>query len=110
MLGSPNRNLLVAVVLSLLIGAGATVAVAQTPQKVVLITGSTDGLGRELALRMGATGAYVIVHGRNRERGKEVVDSIRKLKGARATFYAADFAKLADVRALADSVLKNFGR
>ena len=110
---SPHRSpisLLLPVAASLLIGMSAMAAGAQTAQEVVLITGSTDGLGRELALRMGATGAHVIVHGRNRERGKEVVDSIRKLKGAKATFYAADFAKLADVRALADSVRKNFAR
>jgi NAD(P)-dependent dehydrogenase (short-subunit alcohol dehydrogenase family) len=89
----------------------ASVAMAQSSQKVVFITGSTDGLGRELAFRMAATGAHVIVHGRNLERGKEVVDSIRKLgNGARATFYAADFGKLSDVRALADSVLKNHPR
>jgi NAD(P)-dependent dehydrogenase (short-subunit alcohol dehydrogenase family) len=101
------RLLAVAVLLAGFAASGA----AQAAQKTVLITGSTDGLGRELAFRIGATGAHVIVHGRNRERGMQVADSIRKLgKGARATFYAADFAKLADVRALADSVLKNHAR
>ena len=34
--------------------------------KTVLITGSTDGLGRETATRLGALGAHVLVHGRNR--------------------------------------------
>ena len=44
--------------------------------KVILITGSTDGLGREVARRLGATGAHIIVHGRNRERGNGVRASI----------------------------------
>lgn len=80
-------------------------------RKVVLITGSTDGLGRELALRIGATGAHVIVHGRNRERGMQVVDSIRRLgKGGTAKFYAADLGSFAEVRALADSILKEYSR
>jgi NAD(P)-dependent dehydrogenase (short-subunit alcohol dehydrogenase family) len=84
---------------------------AQQQRKVVLITGSTDGLGRELAFRIGASGAHVIVHGRNRERGLQVADSIRKLgNGATAQFLAADLASFAQVRALADTIMKEHGR
>src|SRR6185436_3880192 len=39
--------------------------------KTVLVTGSTDGLGKEVARQLGALGAFVIVHGRNQERGEE---------------------------------------
>src|SRR5688572_25650192 len=46
---------------------------AQAVRKVVLISGSTDGLGREVARRLAASGAHVIVHGRNRERGAALV-------------------------------------
>ena len=35
-------------------------------QQIVLVTGSTSGLGREVALRMGDLGWHVIVHGRDR--------------------------------------------
>ena len=54
---------------------------AQSPrprpgQQVVLVTGSTSGLGREVARRLGSMGAFVIVHGRNRERGMEVVEAM----------------------------------
>ena len=37
--------------------------------KTFLITGSTDGVGRLVALRLGVVGANVLVHGRNAERG-----------------------------------------
>ncbi|HYV96739.1 MAG TPA: SDR family NAD(P)-dependent oxidoreductase [Gemmatimonadaceae bacterium] len=77
---------------------------------VVLITGSTDGLGRELAYRMAATGAHVIVHGRNKERGNAVVDSIRKTGKGSAAFFSADFSSLAQVRAFADTILKRYPR
>ena len=40
--------------------------------KTALVTGSTSGLGRTVAERLGAMGATVIVHGRNAERGQEV--------------------------------------
>jgi NAD(P)-dependent dehydrogenase (short-subunit alcohol dehydrogenase family) len=78
--------------------------------KVVMVTGSTDGLGREVALRSGALGATVIVHGRNQDRGKAVVSEISKAGNGSARFYAADFASLADVRTLAQAINRDYGR
>lgn len=40
---------------------------------VVLVTGSTDGLGRKVARQLVSDGAHVIVHGRNRDQGAEAV-------------------------------------
>jgi NAD(P)-dependent dehydrogenase (short-subunit alcohol dehydrogenase family) len=74
--------------------------------KTALVTGSTDGLGREVATRLGALGATVIVHGRNEERGAEVVAAIEAAHG-NAVFYRADLASLAEVRALAERVTAN---
>jgi NAD(P)-dependent dehydrogenase (short-subunit alcohol dehydrogenase family) len=78
-------------------------------QEVMLVTGSTSGLGREVALRLGARGAHVIVHGRDEERGMEVVDAINAGPGS-ARFYRADFAAFANVRALAEAVLRDYDR
>ncbi len=78
--------------------------------KTVLVTGSTDGLGREVALRSAALGAHVIVHGRNQERGKAVVAEIEKAGKGSAKFYAADFASLADVRSLAQAIRRDYKR
>src|SRR5262245_59385246 len=63
--------------------------------KTVLVTGSTDGLGKEVARQLGALGAFVIAHGRNQERGEEVVRTI-KAAGGDAAFHRADLASLAD--------------
>lgn len=41
--------------------------------KVILVTGSTTGIGEAIALRCSAEGAKVVVHGRNRQRGQAVV-------------------------------------
>jgi NAD(P)-dependent dehydrogenase (short-subunit alcohol dehydrogenase family) len=70
-----------------------------------LVTGSTDGLGREVARQLGALGAFVIVHGRNAERGDEVVRMIRAAGPGDAVFYRADFSALAEVRAFADQMM-----
>jgi len=79
-------------------------------QKVTLVTGATSGLGRELALRLGARGDHVIVHGRNEERGAEVVDAINAAGPGSARFYRADFASLAEVRTFAETLLADYDR
>ncbi|HIC15329.1 MAG TPA: SDR family NAD(P)-dependent oxidoreductase, partial [Gemmatimonadetes bacterium] len=55
-------------------------------QQVALVTGSTSGLGREVALRLGTMGWHVIVHGRNQERGMQVVDEINSQGPGNARF------------------------
>jgi len=71
--------------------------------KTVLITGSTDGVGRLVACRLGEAGARVMIHGRDVERGARVVADIESAGGA-ATFLRADLANLAEVRRLAAAV------
>jgi NAD(P)-dependent dehydrogenase (short-subunit alcohol dehydrogenase family) len=73
--------------------------------KTALITGSTDGVGRVVAERLGEAGTRVLIHGRDRQRGERVVATIKAAGGA-AEFLAADFASLAEVRRLADTVRK----
>ena len=79
-------------------------------QRIALVTGSTDGLGREVARRLAAEGAHVIIHGRNAERGKAMVDEITAGGKGSARFYQADFASLAEVRRLADAITRDYTR
>ena len=44
--------------------------------KAIVVTGSTTGIGRAIAARCGEEGARVVVHGRDRKRGEEVVRSL----------------------------------
>lgn len=78
--------------------------------RVALVTGSTDGLGREVALRLAALGAHVIVHGRNEARGAEVVEAIRAGGRGSADFLGADLASLEQTRELATTILREPGR
>jgi NAD(P)-dependent dehydrogenase (short-subunit alcohol dehydrogenase family) len=77
--------------------------------KTVLVTGSTDGVGRLVATRLGAAGAHVLVHGRDAQRGARVVADVGTA-GGRAEFLAADLASLAAVRGLADDVRRRTDR
>ena len=78
-------------------------------RKTALVTGSTDGVGRMVAERLGQDGWRVLVHGRDRGRGEQVVASINAGGGA-AEFLQADFSALAEVRRLADAVQRTTRR
>jgi NAD(P)-dependent dehydrogenase (short-subunit alcohol dehydrogenase family) len=62
----------------------------------ILITGSTDGLGRALAAELSLRGHDIVLHGRNPARLKALASELRPAGAA-----VADFARLDDVRALA---------
>jgi NAD(P)-dependent dehydrogenase (short-subunit alcohol dehydrogenase family)/ABC-type Mn2+/Zn2+ transport system ATPase subunit len=104
----------VAVALTLAASVTAARALpAQAPdtgiRPVALVTGSTDGLGRELALRLGGAGYHVIVHGRNEERGRAVVSEIESRDGS-ASLVLADLGSMTQVRQLAATVLRDYDR
>ena len=78
--------------------------------KTVLITGSTDGVGRYVAARLASAGAKVLTHGRNKERAKTLADEIRREGRGEALFYAADLSSLDGARQLAAAVAAEHSR
>jgi NAD(P)-dependent dehydrogenase (short-subunit alcohol dehydrogenase family) len=78
--------------------------------KTVLVTGSTDGVGRYFAARLAADGAKVLIHGRDRDRAKSLADDLRREGHGEAVFYQADLSSLAGARQLADAVLADHKR
>ncbi|MQY25301.1 SDR family NAD(P)-dependent oxidoreductase [Nocardia aurantia] len=74
------------------------------PGKTILITGSTDGLGRHLAVRLARSGARVLVHGRDRERGAGVRAEILAAGGPEPEVLIADLGSLREVDRLAGEV------
>ncbi len=85
-------------------------AAPQPGQRVILVTGATSGLGREVAIRLAAGGAHVILHGRDAKRGAEVLREIEQAGKGSARFYAADFASNAEVRGFAERILRDYDR
>jgi len=69
-----------------------------------MVTGATDGIGRQTALELARMGARVLVHGRDEARGAELVNELRTLGSRGAAFFRADFTSLADVVRLAGAV------
>jgi NAD(P)-dependent dehydrogenase (short-subunit alcohol dehydrogenase family) len=87
------------------------VSAAASGRRTILITGSTDGLGRWLAMRLAAGGAHVLIHGRSAERAEDVRRAIREATGEdRADVLVADLSDLRQVDRLADEVLARTDR
>lgn len=78
--------------------------------KTVLITGSTDGVGRYVAKRLAAEGANVLIHGRDEGRAKTLIAEIAQDGHPAPRFYQADLSSLAGVRALATAVIAEHAR
>ena len=78
--------------------------------KTVLITGSTDGVGRYVAMQLAMSGARVLIHGRDKARAQTLADEIRRAGGSEPAFYQADLSSLAGVRQFADAVLADHRR
>jgi len=64
---------------------------AMLRDRAALVTGSTGGLGVAIAHALARAGAFVIVSGRDEERGERVAADIRS-RGGGATFISADLA------------------
>jgi NAD(P)-dependent dehydrogenase (short-subunit alcohol dehydrogenase family) len=73
---------------------------------IVLVTGSTDGIGRETARLLVQQGARVVAHGRSADKADEVARELEALAGRPMPApVVADLASLAAVRAMADELL-----
>jgi NAD(P)-dependent dehydrogenase (short-subunit alcohol dehydrogenase family) len=78
--------------------------------KTVLITGSTDGVGRYVAAELAEQGANVLVHGRDAARAGTLIDEIKQCGHDAPVFYQADLTSLDEVRRLADAVAADHKR
>lgn len=78
-------------------------------EQVVVITGASQGIGRETALRMAARGAQVVVAARNEEALGELTTQIERL-GGRAAPVLADVADYAQVEEVGARAVERFGR
>jgi len=81
--------------------------------RIVLITGASDGIGRALALHSASLGARIILHGRNVSKLEKVYDEVEAIEGApRPSIAVMDLASAnsESYTTLAQSIEQEFGR
>ena len=71
--------------------------------KIALVTGGTDGIGKQVALRLAQLGAQVIIVGRNPQKGAQTIADIQvTIPNANVIYHQADLSKMREVNRLAD--------
>lgn len=79
--------------------------------KTILVTGATDGIGRQTALHLAEMGYEVILHGRNESRGRKTVEDIaRKTGNKNLHYFNADFTDFGEIEKLADKIKSKFDK
>ena len=79
-------------------------------QKVALVTGAAQGIGRSIALKFAENGADVIFTDiREDERSHGLMAEL-EAKGVRAAFFAADASSLEQTKEVCNAVTEKFGR
>lgn len=76
--------------------------------KTIVITGSTDGLGKALAYRFANLKYRVVLHGRNQKKGNKLIEEIKKKSGNQCLYYYnADFEKTTEIYRLGNEIINN---
>jgi NAD(P)-dependent dehydrogenase (short-subunit alcohol dehydrogenase family) len=80
-----------------------------TDERIVLVTGATDGIGLQTAVDLARTGVRVVVHGRNTAKVEKARRAVEEA-GGRAEGVTFDLASLASVRQGAEELTRRFAR
>ena len=75
--------------------------------KTVLVTGSTTGIGKAIALRCVAEGASVIIHGLERDLGEQV---LKEIGSDKAALHVEDLNTEGASQRLVDVAVNTFGK
>jgi len=79
--------------------------------QVAVVTGSTQGIGGGIAIKLAEEGAGILVHGRDRERaGGEKIAAAIEAAGSQALLVTGDLRDEAHCRSIVRSALSHFGR
>ncbi|WP_292521341.1 SDR family NAD(P)-dependent oxidoreductase [Methanoculleus sp.] len=80
-------------------------------EQTILITGSTDGIGKATARTLAEQGHRVLLHGRNQDKGQRVLAELEEATGSdRLSLFIADLSVQEQVRGLAKEVTGAYDR
>lgn len=78
-------------------------------KNIVLVTGATDGIGKETAKVLAGKGYKVIVHGRNKQKAQAVIEEIRaEVKNAELDMILCDLLSFKDIKRMTDEFYNKY--
>lgn len=78
-------------------------------KKTILITGATDGIGKETAKKLAVEGNHIILHGRDENKVyRTKTEILNQFPQAEVDTITSDFSALANVKKMAETILENF--
>ena len=78
--------------------------------KLCVVSGATSGVGLEATKQLAKGGARLVLVCRNREKGEALKTQLGQTYGTTADVVTADFSRLDDVRAAAETILQRYER
>jgi len=77
--------------------------------KIILVTGATDGIGKQTAFALAERGAVVIMHGKNSIKGEKIRSQIfSKTGNSNVHYFNADFTSFDDIHKLSFNIRNEF--
>lgn len=77
--------------------------------KVIIITGGTKGLGKELAFNCARLGAKVSIAGRDESSGDSIISKIEKKYKGKALYIKSDLSNVAECKNLISETVRHYG-
>ena len=79
--------------------------------KIVFISGATDGIGKRAALELAKMGNQIIIHGRSEEKALQTVKTIKEQTGNQnVEYFLADMSSLEQIRRMTDQIRKKYDK
>jgi NAD(P)-dependent dehydrogenase (short-subunit alcohol dehydrogenase family) len=79
-------------------------------EPLILVTGSTDGIGKATAAALAAGGAEVILHGRDEKKGKRVQQELGRATGSLPDLVIADYSRQDQIHRMAADLTARYSR